>query len=104
MRPNEPLASETATDERGDDVHFFLRHAEYLGDRVARAYYPLRSLVEREIVAFPFGLRRGRFHGIVVFYRSPVLGLMFHSSGVHGSVSVSAVHFQFFAEHLVRIE
>ncbi len=50
VRPDKPLTAEPSANERGDDMNFFLGHAQDLGDRVAGANHPLGSFVEGQLV------------------------------------------------------
>src|SRR6202012_4032507 len=62
VRPLEPLAAKTTTDERTNHTHVFARQAERRSQARAGAHDPLRGVVDRQLVPLPSGDGAGELH------------------------------------------
>src|SRR6185437_7243047 len=86
MRPDEPLATETSTNEWRNNVDLLLRHSQCLRHSIARSHHPLRGLIERQFIAILFRHGCRRLHRVVMFKRGAIGGLVFHCGSSIGAV------------------
>ena len=101
VRKREAFASETAADERRDDVYVLEWQIEHRRDVILQTFHPLRRLVNRQLVAVPLRERRVRFHRIVELRRRCVTLVEGHCGSGKMFVDVAAFGLQRRSEKLL---